>query len=562
MVKKILLLLLPITLLGQINDHDLKKLSYDKLKSLFFENENKPEKQTPYAKAFLSKAQIEKNNRQIARGYYWFSLMNKGDKAIMYLDSVIKYSTNTNDPSFPIAAYCEKAAILSKKSKHQEALNNFLLAEKYALKNNRKDDYYAILFYIAATKSENLGEVSEALDQFKICYKYLKSKDTRSPQYSVFYRKVLFSIADAYTTLHQSDSATYYNKQGIIESRITNDQDYITLFTLNEAANLVFTKKYKTAIDTIYKIFPKIIKSNDQENIMAGYYYLGKAYAGIQKQDKATENFIKVDSMYNVIKIMYPEITGVYPFLINHYKNKGNKDKQLEYITKYMKIDDSLQKSRNKMYKLLVKEYDIPHLVKDKENLIKSLQEGKVFYYWGIGAVLLIAVGLGTYSFYQSNLNRKYKARFEQIMVKESSIDIIPTNENNIEVKEIKSKDIYISPEKTNELLEQLAHFEKNKHYLKQNIVVQSLSDEFGTNTKYLSTIVNVYKKKRFVDYINDLRIDDAVLCLQKDNNLKKFTIEALANEFGFNNAESFSNAFYKRTGLKPSFFIKELENK
>jgi AraC-like DNA-binding protein len=38
--------------------------------------------------------------------------------------------------------------------------------------------------------------------------------------------------------------------------------------------------------------------------------------------------------------------------------------------------------------------------------------------------------------------------------------------------------------------------------------------------------------------------------------------MEGIAKEVGFNTAESFSKAFYKRTGMKPSFFINELKKK
>lgn len=40
----------------------------------------------------------------------------------------------------------------------------------------------------------------------------------------------------------------------------------------------------------------------------------------------------------------------------------------------------------------------------------------------------------------------------------------------------------------------------------------------------------------------------------------RRYTIQALSNEYGFNNAESFSIAFYKKTNIKPSFYINQLE--
>ncbi|MNF84413.1 DNA-binding transcriptional regulator ChbR [compost metagenome] len=113
-----------------------------------------------------------------------------------------------------------------------------------------------------------------------------------------------------------------------------------------------------------------------------------------------------------------------------------------------------------------------------------------------------------------------------------------------------------------NQILEKLKRFESKKEYLQSNITIQMLSTTFETNTKYVSKIVNTYKGKTFIQYINDLRIDYAIVQLQKDNKLQKYTIHALASEFGFNSAESFSAAFQKKTGIKPTYFIKELENK
>ena len=56
------------------------------------------------------------------------------------------------------------------------------------------------------------------------------------------------------------------------------------------------------------------------------------------------------------------------------------------------------------------------------------------------------------------------------------------------------------------------------------------------------------------------MRIESAVENLKNDSKLRKYTIQALAIEFGFNSAESFSTAFHKKTGIKPAYFIKELE--
>lgn len=61
----------------------------------------------------------------------------------------------------------------------------------------------------------------------------------------------------------------------------------------------------------------------------------------------------------------------------------------------------------------------------------------------------------------------------------------------------------------------------------------------FLTKSKYLSKIVNTYRTKPFVHYINDLGIEYAIENWTNILNLLKYTIQALALEFGFNSAES-----------------------
>jgi AraC-like DNA-binding protein len=71
--------------------------------------------------------------------------------------------------------------------------------------------------------------------------------------------------------------------------------------------------------------------------------------------------------------------------------------------------------------------------------------------------------------------------------------------------------------------------------------------------------VINHYKNKSFINYLNELRITYAIKELKENTMIRKFTIKAIANEVGYNSGETFSNAFYKQVGIKPSFFIKEL---
>ncbi|MFC7772559.1 hypothetical protein [Flavobacterium sp. GCM10027622] len=547
---------------------EAKKESYDELKKLFFDNANNKTKQQIYAKAFLDKAKKEKNNNKIIRGYYLHSLIHEKDKALIYLDSVILYSINTDDEHFPNSAYCEKAFILESLFKYNEALQNYLLAEKYAIHKNRIDDYYVARYYVAITKSESLGETKEALNIYKEIFNHYKNGEVFGTDYSkVIYQKAIFGIADSYKALKSTDSATYYNKLGYKETKKTNNEQLLNLFILNEGANQVLTKNYKTASDSISKALPFLKQNNDKANIMASYYYLGKINEGQGKTSEAVKNFIKVDSIHQKDKIMFPELIGGYHYLISHYKKTGNKEKQLEYLTKYISIDSTFQKTHNTMYKLLVKEYDIPHLFKQKEALIASLQNNNSIYL--IISILLIIAVVGLL-YYQYRIKKIYKERFQKIIIDtQSKITIndaktqpsLEEKDTNLKEKNsIKSKELNIAKDVETRILKSLYDFERQKTFLKQGITLQSLAKDCNTNTVYLSKVINTHKEKKFNDYLNDLRIDECVLGLQQNPEFLKYTIEAIATEFGFNNEDTFSIVFQKRMKIKPSFFINELK--
>lgn len=556
---------------GQIkNKEDLKNMSYDNLKENYNKSTNKNEK-VQYATSYLNKGKKERTSIRIAKGFYLLAYLEYGvnnKKALKLLDSVIKYSKKVDDTIFPAAAYREKADLLVKETSFKEAVKNYKEAENYALKNNI-DYYHIIRDAVANTKSENLGQVEDALEIYKEGFKFYSSKNFRNKKYSDNYLNTIFGLADVYKSLNKVDSCSYYNKLGYKEAQIAKSEEYKYIFVLNEGANQTLKGNYNEALDSVKKALPKMIFYKNIGNILASYYYRGKAYQGLGEIKLAVDNYIKVDSIFKLRKKITPEFVSGYLYLINYFKDRGDKLNQLKYLTTYMTIDSTLQKNYKVLDKQFQKNYDFPHLVREKENLIESLKNKTKFYYFGISCLLLTIIAL---VIYQQNIKKIYHLRFEKIIAesnilkeKKSIIDINEFKDISIDEKQLsndKIKEITISEEIVALILKKLETFEHEKGFLSGKVSVKTLSEAFETNSKYLSKIVNEYKNKTFINYVNDLRIDYAVINLQESKTARKYTLQALAIEYGFNTAESFSTAFSKKTGLKPSYFIKELENK
>ena len=510
-IKLVLFVLFPVFLWSQTSYKISKNDSYEDIKKLFYAHENNKGKQLIYANAYLQKAKKEGNAIEKARGWYLIASKYNGIRAIQYLDSAIVVSKSRNDPKYPAYAYSEKAIQLRNLFRFREALDNFILAEKESQINNVFFYYYAKLS-IAILRSEELGEVKEALILYKECLNYYKKKDVRDPEYARVYQLVLFALADAHKALLQSDSATYYNKLGFRESEITKEKENNGLFTLNEGANLVLKKNYVGALDSLKKALPVMISFKNEENTLAAYYYLGLAYAGSGRYEKAKWNFIKVDSLYGKTKKITPEFISGYKYLISYYKKRNDKENQLKYISKLMSIDSTFQKNYRELSKKLQVEYDTPQLIEDKEALIQSLEkEQSVSYIW----IVILIIGVTFLIGYQFYLKKIYQKRFEEI-VHPTLVDLQAPNA-------IKKEDSFIQDDKPQELLgiaaevveqllEKLAGFERTKGYLEHTITIQKVALQLNTNTKYLSKVINEQKGKTFVHYINDLRIMYAML--------------------------------------------------
>ncbi|MEI6853027.1 MAG: helix-turn-helix domain-containing protein, partial [Bacteroidota bacterium] len=78
------------------------------------------------------------------------------------------------------------------------------------------------------------------------------------------------------------------------------------------------------------------------------------------------------------------------------------------------------------------------------------------------------------------------------------------------------------------------------------------------TNATYLSQVINQQYECNFNDYINQLRVNEAVLILKNDLDKKK-TIDMISDMAGFSSKTTFYAAFKKFTGITPSFFQKSV---
>jgi AraC-like DNA-binding protein len=289
-------------------------------------------------------------------------------------------------------------------------------------------------------------------------------------------------------------------------------------------------------------------------------YYLGNSYYKLGQKEKGLHYFKKNDSILNVTNDLYPSLIPAYEYLINDRKENKDLKGQLYYTNQLLKIDSIVDKDYGYLLKTIVKKYDAPKYAAEREEIITNLRnENSIITEekkWIIIASLLVCMLAFGGLLYYYRLKKEYQKRYEAII--NSSNSVI---EEKIEIKEVKMQPVSmeIDSEIVQNILKQLELFEQEETFLRNQISLKDVAKIVDTNSKYLSKIINAHKYKNFASYINDLRIDYFVNQIQKDSKYQKYTIRAIAEDIGFSNPEGFSRAFQRKTGLKPSYFIRKV---
>ena len=520
-----------------------------------------------FANIILQKGKQENNEKQIFEGYYKIARTKnlKGENGFPYADSLIVATSNVNNIDYPAKAHILKGILFNNNSMYKEALEEYVIALELNKKKNEEQLYYIKkLIAILKTATE---EYKEALPLFLEHYEYEKLRINTESKDSKTYIASIFSLANIYAKLKDYHNSIKYIDFGIYESRKYNDFSSYNYLMMLKGINQYYLKNLTTADKTLSQTLQGFIKNKDNANLGIIYYYLGKIKYDTDKKNVAVNFFIKADSISFVSNSYDPNKRDGYEIIIDYYKKNGDYKNQLKYVDRLIHSDSIVAINRKNLSKDILKKYDTPLLMQEKESLIKKLNNKNNIYVWII-AVLLSITLFFIFIIRKNKLKiKEYERQAKALIEKSSDLPTPLTLDeknaekiNNIEKKV--DKIILSNDTKFKILISKIDEFESNNGFLKKNLTLDSLAKEFQTNRDYLSKLINELKSKNFSQYLNELRINFIVEELKSNNRIRKHTIAAIAEDIGYNNSESFTNAFKKITGTLPSYFIKALNEK
>ena len=109
-----------------------------------------------------------------------------------------------------------------------------------------------------------------------------------------------------------------------------------------------------------------------------------------------------------------------------------------------------------------------------------------------------------------------------------------------------------VSPKLMDELKEKILDIVvMQKKYLDKDYSARQLAEDLGTNTRYISAVVNVRFHMNYSSFVNKFRIEEAMAILV-DRRYQDLSMEEVSDMVGFANRQSFYASFYKLLKMTP----------
>ncbi len=522
-----------------------------------------------YLDSYIAKAQKENNTLKHYKGLEKKSFVVSYTEALELIEEMQPLLYKINNDSLT-GDFINRNVVLHYKNRHfNQALQYAIASENY---NEEHKNFYNLNLV-----KRNIGNIyyhtrhyQKAVSYFSQAKNYYKGINDYN--HSRAYLSTLYSLGKTYTQLQSTDS---------LQNTIVEIEQNVHLLnakhkeTENGYLNylkgcLAFLENNTADAATFFKnALPIVTANEDFTNEHVIYLYLGKIAWLNDDKVTAVTYFSKVDDLFKEKQFLNYELREAYDYLISFYKETNQTQLQLQATENVIALNKQFEEEQLKLSNTLHTELETKKLENERSVLnISNKQYGFGLVVLGILILLLLI-----YVIWQDNEKKKLKIKFTALIEKVKTDKIVLEKarieeEQKLEKEQINSvinenKVANLNVEKSfslteKKLLKQLERFENEKQFLKP-IKLDELAQDLGTNRSTLSTLLNK-EKGSFNTYINELRINEVLKDLTENSDLRKLSIQEIAENYGFANPKSFTQQFKAQTSLTPSYFIEQLE--
>lgn len=514
------------------------------------------EKGEKIAQYYLKKAQRENNAKEEFNGLNYLInfriIQRKFDDFVYEKERLLKISEELGMKNELMFAHYVFGNSYFFQGTWKESIDSYSRSLEFSKETGNKGMEVAILTQLGYIKS-TIGDYKGAIKNQKQALELsaTEEKDSIVNKARVRTRaSVLHFISTTYLKIKQKDSAKYYLNQAFsINKKVKDTCLDKSLYRVLGLVNIMDNNFDEAIVNLdISKSICLPLSKSEALGLSFGY---GKAFVGQKKYAKAIKVLEKGLSDYGVKSEEEGFMEDHYKLLAKAYKYSDSIEKSNFYFEKYIHTTDEFKKIQDVAISKF-KEEELKNFEAELE-AVNSKKNSFKYVTW-ITSLLVLLLLFIVYRFYKQK--KENTERFKALLKEEEAT---PKPEEVIAVEEENLKDI--PDDVKTQILQGLQKFEEQEYFLNQDCNSYNVAKKIKTNTTYLSKVMNSHYQKNFNTYINDLRINYAVLRLKNDKRFRQFSIQSIAEEVGYKSADSFTRYFKKQTSLNPSFYIKKLND-
>ena len=353
------------------------------------------------------------------------------------------------------------------------------------------------------------------------------------------------------------DSANHYFNVAATMMLQDNFQPEYTkaLLSMREAKSAALAGNYEKSL-SLYrkrKKYPII-----QDNIRTEQLFdLGMAdcFHHLKQVDSALFYCSKYIESYQITKVSKENLLMTYNIMTQCYNQKNDAKNAYRYAQKSLELIQSIEGIKSKSLNFL-HNYDLNKIKEESNKVIASKNYFKISLF---GILIILAIVVFSFYFYYKDQKEKHY-RFLKIIQ-----DLKESKTSEISILQIDITEPQPKQTLDEEFIEKIAlglkKLEQKKTFLDPNFKLAFVAKKLNTNTAYLSQYFNQVMQKTFSEYTQELRIHYVLQKLKDAPYFRKYTLQAIAEEVGYKDANTLVRVFKKQTGLSPNYYIEKLEN-
>lgn len=537
---------------GEFPTQNFEELS-QQIESLFKQKDTV--KALEYFRIYTKKARAEQNSEELVYIYRSMAIWNSTHNLkLQYADSAIAIAQQTNNYELIGSAIYTKGVVYNKYNDWDKTLEHYLLADNYINQTANKYLEHKIKYAIGQA-AYRLGDYQQALNNTEACVAYFATQKDKKHQKG--YINSLHLSGLLHNRLGNYKKCTEIIALGIIKAKeLSRDETLLKFYSL-DAINKYHLGFYRESIEALQTYLPDFIQQENDRQHLLSLFFIGKNYIALGENKKAIPYFEKVDSLFAQYGYLRDDMAENYYYLIEDAQQKGDLKRELYYTNRLIEAEKLLSQ-QYKNIAVRIKKYDTQNLLASKERIENKLQQKQARNKWLLVLISVISGCMVVLVVRYIRNKRKFEILYKQFMEAQKQRNHIPSNENEpVEVIIKPSSNSELKEEVVLRILKRLEQFEAHKEFLKDDLTMAKLAKSIKTNVKYLSRVIQDYKQKDYVRYINELRVN-YLTDLLKSPKYQNYSIEGYAKELGFSSAKGFNKAFAETTGMKFSDFLKK----